>query len=154
MKSHEESLKSPLLVRWPGVTGAGQVNDDLVSNLDFAQTFLEISGSEAPDEMQGESLVPLLQGNTPSTWRNSLYYHYYEFPGAHSVRKHEGIATQEYKLMNFYNVGEWELYDLEKDPGEMKSVYDDPAYQDVIQVLKQDLDSLKLMYDVPVPTLY
>ena len=148
---YEESLRTPLIVRWPGVTGSGQVNGDLVSNLDFAQTFLEIAGAEAPDGMQGESLVPLLHGKTPATWRNSLYYHYYEFPGAHSVRKHEGIATREYKLMHFYNVGEWELYDLAKDPGEMKSVYDDPVYQDVIQVLKQDLDSLKFIYDVPVP---
>jgi arylsulfatase A-like enzyme len=147
---YEESLRTPLIVRWPGVTGSGQVNDDLVSNLDFAQTFLEIAGTEAPDEMQGESLVPLLHGNTPATWRNSLYYHYYEFPGAHSVRKHEGIATREYKLMHFYNVDEWELYDLAKDPGEMQSVYDDPAYQEVIQVLKQDLDSLKFIYGVPV----
>jgi arylsulfatase A-like enzyme len=145
---YEESLRTPLIVRWPGVTGSGQVNDDLVSNLDFAQTFLEIAGTEAPDEMQGESLVPLLHGNTPATWRNSLYYHYYEFPGAHSVRKHEGIATREYKLMHFYNVDEWELYDLAKDPGEMQSVYDDPAYQEVIQVLKQDLDSLKFIYKV------
>jgi arylsulfatase A-like enzyme len=145
---YEESLKTPLIVRWPGVTGSGQVNDDLVSNLDFAQTFLEIAGAEAPDEMQGESLVPLLHGNTPATWRNSLYYHYYEFPGAHSVRKHEGIATREFKLMHFYNLGEWELYNLARDPDEMRSVYDDPAYQEVIQDLKQELDSLKFMYGV------
>lgn len=145
---YEESLKTPLIVRWPGVTKPGQVNGDLVSNLDFAQTFLEIAGADAPDEMQGVSLVPLLQGNTPSTWRNSLYYHYYEFPGAHSVRKHEGIVTRDYKLIHFYNLGEWELYDLAKDPHEMKSLYDDPAYQDIVQDLKHGLDSLKTMLKV------
>jgi len=150
---YEESWRTPLIVRWPGVTGSGQVNDDLVSNLDFAKTFLAIAGADAPDEMQGESLVPLLHGNTPSTWRNSLYYHYYEFPGAHSVRKHEGIATKSFKLMHFYNLGEWELYDLEKDPNEMRSIYDDPAYQEIIPELKKELDSLKFMYGVPVPTL-
>ncbi len=148
---YEESFRTPLMVRWPGLTGSGKVNDDLVSNLDFAQTFLDIAGAEAPDEMQGESLVPLFKGNTPDNWRTSLYYHYYEFPGAHSVRKHEGIATKEYKLMHFYNLGEWELYDLAKDPGEMRSVYDDPAYQEIIQDMKQELDSLKFTYGVPVP---
>jgi arylsulfatase A-like enzyme len=148
---YEESLKTPLLVRWPGVIGSGQVNNDLVSNLDFAQTFLEIAGAEATDGMQGESLVPLLHGNTPATWRNSLYYHYYEFPGAHSVRKHEGIATRQYKMMHFYNLKEWELFDLEKDPAEMQSVYEDPAYQDVIRDLKHELDSLKIIYSVPAP---
>jgi arylsulfatase A-like enzyme len=148
---YEESLRTPLVVRWPGVTGSGKVNDELVSNLDFAQTFLEIGGVEAPDDMQGKSLVPLLQGNTPGDWRKSLYYHYYEFPGAHSVRKHEGIATKEYKLMHFYNLDEWELYDLANDPREMRSVYDDPAFEKVILQLKKELDSLKILYDVPVP---
>ena len=145
---YEESLKTPLVMRWPGVIKPGQVNDDLVSNLDFAQTFLDIAGVEAPGEMQGVSLLPLLEGSTPESWRNSLYYHYYEFPGAHSVRKHEGIATREYKLMHFYELGEWELYDLEKDPAEMQSVYDDPAYRGVIRELEQELDSLKIMYKV------
>jgi arylsulfatase A-like enzyme len=136
-------------VRWPGVTEPGTVSDDLVSNLDFAQTFLEIAGADAPDDMQGVSLVPLLKGETPQTWRNSLYYHYYEFPGAHSVRKHEGVVTRDYKLINFYNLGEWELYDRAKDPAEMKSVYDDPAYREVVQQMKSELDSLKAMYRVP-----
>ncbi len=151
---YEESLRTPLLVRWPGVIQPGQLNDALVSNLDFAQTFLEIAGAEAPDEMQGESLVPFFYGQAPENWRKSLYYHYYEFPGAHSVRKHEGVATKQYKLMHFYNLDEWELYDMAKDPGEMQSVYDDPAYQDVIPALKQELDSLKYLYRVPVPTLH
>ncbi len=150
---YEESFRTPLIVHWPGVTGSGQVNDDMVSNLDFAQTFLEIAGADAPDEMQGESLVPLLHGNTPSTWRKSLYYRYYEFPGAHSVRKHEGIATKYYKLMHFYDLGEWELYDMKKDPSEMNNVYDDPDYQDIIPELKKELDSLKFIYLVPIPTL-
>ena len=146
---YKESLRTPLLVRWPGVTEPGRVNDDLVSNLDFAQTFLEIAGAEAPDDMQGVSLVPLLKGETPQTWRHSLYYHYYEFPGAHSVRKHEGVVTRDYKLINFYNLGEWELYDRTMDPAEMHSVYNDPAYQEIVRQMKEELDSLKVMYKVP-----
>jgi arylsulfatase A-like enzyme len=146
---YEESYRTPLLIRWPGVIGAGQVNDELVSNLDFAQTFLDIAHVAAPEDMQGLSILPILKGKTPENWRTSLYYHYYEFPGAHSVKKHEGVATRKYKLMHFYELDEWELYDLEADPSEMQSMYDDPAYADIVAELKKELEKLKIEYKVP-----
>jgi len=146
---YEESYGTPLLVRWPGVARPGSVNEDLVQNLDFAQTFLDIAGVEQPDDMQGASIKPLLQGKTPQNWRKSLYYHYYEFPGVHEVRRHEGVSTRRYKLIHFYREGEWELYDLEKDPTEMNSVYDDPEYKDVVARLKTELERLKKVYKVP-----
>lgn len=145
---YEESFRTPLMVSWPGVTEPGQMNGELVSNLDLAETFLDIAGLKAPDDMQGESLVPLLQGEIPDDWRKSLYYHYYEFPGAHSVKMHEGVATKQYKLIHFYNLDEWELYDLEKDPHEMQSVYGNPEYQDLIPKLKEELNRLKDQYSV------
>ncbi len=148
---YEESLKTPLLVRWPGVIKAGSENHDMVSNLDFAETFLDLAGAPIPGDMQGQSLVPLFKGKTPESWRQSFYYHYYEFPGAHSVRKHYGVRTTTHKLIHFYEpeINEWELYDLQKDPDEMKSVYGDPAYADVEKALKTELERLREHYQVP-----
>jgi len=152
---YEESYRMPLLARWPGVIKPGSVNTDLVSNLDFAETFLNIAGAPIPSDMQGVSLVPLFKGDE-TEWRKSLYYHYYEFynnrRSAHMVRRHNGVRTQRYKLIHFYNLGEWELYDLEKDPREMKSVYDDPAYAQVATELKQELKRLQKQYQVPDDT--
>ncbi len=146
---YEESFKTPFLVRWPGTVQPGSVNRDLVSNLDFAQTFLDIAGVAQPDDMQGLSLKPVLTGNTPGDWRKSVYYHYYEFPGVHSVQRHEGVYDGRYKLMHFYQLGEWELYDRETDPSEMRSVYDDPAYQTHVERLKAELTRLRAQYQVP-----
>ncbi len=146
---YEESYRMPLMVRWPGKVEPGSINEDLVSNLDFAETFLDIAGVDIPADMQGRSLVPVLQGNTPDDWPRSHYYHYYEFPGAHSVRRHYGVRTQKHKLMHFYNLGEWEMYDLEKDPREMQSVYDDAGYADIQADLKAELTRLRAQYQVP-----
>lgn len=146
---YEESLRSPLVVRWPGVVEAGSENRDLVQNLDFAETFLDLAGVEIPESMQGRSLVPLLKGETPDDWRDGIYYQYYEYPGVHSVRRHYGIRTDRYKLVHYYNLGEWELFDLETDPDELQSVYDDPAYTDTVAMLKQKLDALRAQYQVP-----
>src|SRR5580698_2459583 len=148
---YEESLRMPLLVRWPGVTQPGSVSDALVSHLDFAETFLQIAGASVPADMQGQSLVPVLKGDgaTPADWRKSLYYHYYEYPAVHMVNKHEGVRTSRYKLINFYELGEWELYDLEKDPHEMHSVYADPAYAETVKELKAELARLRDYYHVP-----
>ncbi|QDT66092.1 sulfatase family protein [Calycomorphotria hydatis] len=146
---YEESYRMPLLVRWPGVTKAGSVNSDLVSNLDFAETFLTIADVAVPDDMQGESMTPLLKGDESADWRDSLYYHYYEFPGAHSVRRHNGVRTDRYKLMHFYNLDEWELYDLEKDPEEHHNVVNDPTYAEVVTELKSELVKLQDYYQVP-----
>jgi arylsulfatase A-like enzyme len=148
---YEESLRMPLLIRWPGVTQPGTVSDAPVSNLDFAETFLQIAGLSVPADMQGQSLVPVLKENgaTPADWRKSLYYHYYEYPAVHMVNKHEGVRTSRYKLINFYELGEWELYDLEKDPHEMHSVYADPAYAETVKELKAELARLRDYYHVP-----
>jgi len=142
---YEESLRTPLLVRWPGVTTPGSKNSNLVSNLDFAETFLDIAGVDVPSDMQGRSLKPLFAGNTPADWRKSFYYHYYEFPGAHSVRKHFGVVTDRYKLVRFYepDVNEWEMYDVEKDPREMQSVYGQADYADVQARLHKELERLR-----------
>lgn len=151
---YEESFKTPLVVRWPGVTPAGIKSDALVSNLDFAETFLDIAGVDIPKEMQGVSLVPLLKGEQPSNWRDAVYYHYYEFPAVHMVNKHEGVYDGRYKLMNFYELGEWELYDLENDPLELNSVYDDPDYAEEVERLTAKLEALKQKYKVPEERTY
>jgi arylsulfatase A-like enzyme len=140
---YEESLKMPFIVKWPGVVTPGSANTDLVSNVDFAATFLEMAGAENPGDLHGRSLVPILKGHTPSDWRKAFYYHYYEFPGAHSVAKHYGVRTDRYKLIHFYQLNEWELYDLKKDPHEMKSVYGDPAYAGTVKELKAELARLQ-----------
>lgn len=150
---YEESYRTPLIVRWPGTVAAGSVNTDLVQNIDFAETFLDIAGVEAPDDMQGESLVPLLKGQTPADWRESLYYHYYEYPGAHSVLRHEGVSTDRYKLIRFYGEDvpggeEWEFFDLELDPAETQSRFRDSGYGEVIAALKQELQRLRDYYEV------
>lgn len=141
----EESLRTPLLVRWPGVVKPGTRNStDIVSNVDFAETFCEIAGVKVPDEMQGRSLVPVLKGQTPADWRKSFYYHYYEWPAVHNVRPHYGVVTDRYKLVRFYgDVDYWELFDRQKDPQELKSVYDDPAYAEVRRQLHAELVRLQ-----------
>ncbi len=148
----EQSLRTPLLIRWPGVTQPGSRNRELVSNLDFASTFLEAAGVPVPGDIQGRSLVPLLRGQTPPDWRKSFYYHYYEYPGAHSVRRHYGVVTDRYKLVHFYypDVDYWELFDLQKDPQEMRSVYGEPGYADAQRGLHAELERLRRELKVPV----
>ncbi len=144
---YEESLRMPLLVRYPEEIMAGSVNTDIVLNLDFAPTFLDYAGVSTPADMQGVSMKPILHGKTPADWRQAMYYHYYEFPGAHSVKKHYGIRTQTHKLIHFYDdIDAWELYDLIKDPEELKNVYDDPTYSEVVKQLKADLKALQEKY--------
>ncbi len=149
---YDISFKTPFLVRWPGVIKPRSVNRDLVQNLDFAQTFLEIAGVDQPDDMQGRSLVPVFKGETPADWRTSVYYHYYEFPGAHSVRRHYGVATQDYKLIHYYNMGEWEFFDLKHDPIEHHNQYTNTAFADRVATLKAELTRLREHYQVPEDT--
>jgi arylsulfatase A-like enzyme len=146
---YEESFRTPLMVRWPGKVKPGSVTNAMCMNLDFPETFLDIAGAKAPEDMQGQSIVPILEGKTPEDWRTSVYYHYYEFPGAHSVRRHYGVRTDRYKLIYFYEpeVNEWELFDLEKDPNELKSVYDDPSYAKVVKEMKTELTRLREQYN-------
>ncbi|NDV62017.1 sulfatase [Puniceicoccales bacterium CK1056] len=146
---YDESYRTPLLISWPGVTKAGSVNSDLVSNLDFAQTFLEIAGVPAPEGMQGASLVPALTGKTPDDWRDYHYYHYYEYPGWHMVQRHEGVYDGRYKLIHFYDLDEWELIDTESDPHELTSQYFNPEYTPVKERMHRALDRMKERYDVP-----
>lgn len=143
---YEESLKMPLIVKWPGVTESGSINNNLVQNLDYAETFLEAAGVEIPNDMQGVSLVPLLKGEEPEQWRDSIYYHYYEFPSVHMVAKQFGIRNERYKLVRFYEFDEWEFYDLERDPDELVNEYENDAYAETIAKMKEDLEELRTEY--------
>ncbi len=147
---YEQSFKTPLLVRWPGVVEAGVVNRDIVSNLDFAETFLDIAGLPIPGDMQGLSFKPILEGKTPENWRTSLYYHYYEYPAVHSVKRHYGVYDGRYKLIHFYDdVDEWELIDLKEDPLELDSKYGDPAYAEIQEALHEELKRKREQLKVP-----
>lgn len=136
----EQSYRTPLLITWPGTIRPGSVNTDLVSNLDFAETFLDAAGVKVPSDMQGVSMVPILKGKTPADWRKTHYYEYYEYPGVHKVKRHYGVSTERYKLIHYYyDIDEWELYDRVADPDEMKNVYNDPAYTKVREEMKKNL---------------
>ena len=140
---YEESLKMPLIIKWPGVTQPGSRNTMMVQNIDYAETFLEAAACDADPEMQGKSLVPLLAGESPEDWRHEIYYHYYEFPSVHMVPRHYGIRTERYKLMHFYQFDEWEFYDLEKDPDELVNLYNDPEYAEQIEQVRKQLVALR-----------
>ncbi len=143
---YNESFKTPLMVKWPAVIDAGSVNTQMVQNLDFANTFLDAASLEAPSDMQGESLLPLFKGEN-SGFRDAVYYHYYEYPSVHMVKRHYGIVTEDYKLVHFYyDVDEWELYDRKKDKLEMKNVYHDEAYASVVSDLTEQLNELRIQY--------
>jgi arylsulfatase A-like enzyme len=144
---YDESFKTPLLVAWPGKIKAGTRSEEMVQNLDFAQTFLEAAEVEAPEDMQGESLLPLLTGQSDRWTRDAVYYHYYEYPSIHMVKRHYAIVTKEYKLIHFYyDVDEWELYDKANDPHELTNVYDDPAYAEIRKELYRDLEEIREKY--------
>jgi arylsulfatase A-like enzyme len=146
---YEESFRMPLIVDWPGVTKPGTSISELVQNIDYAPTFLAMAGVPAPGEMQGVSLVPLLKGETPKDWRTDLYYHYYDGPGEHGVAVHEGVRTARYTLIHFYRAGDWELFDLEKDPQELRNVARDPGYAKVLEEMKQRLVAARARYKLP-----
>jgi len=144
---YEESLRMPLLVKFPSAIRPGAVNENLVLNLDFGPTFLALAGIPIPETMQGVPLVPLLLDSLPRGWRNSVYYHYYEFPAVHMTKRHYGVRTERYKLIHFYHdIDAWELYDLEKDPNEINNVYTDPAYGAQVIELKTELARLRKQY--------
>ena len=139
---YEESMRTPLIIRYPGVIKPGTVSNQLVSNVDFAPTFLEAAGLGIPKEIQGKSMMPLLKDPRAGI-RKSVYYHFYEFPGEHSVLKHFGIRTSRYKLIRFYDHKNfWELYDLQKDPAEMKNLYGQKKYAAITLDLKKQLKQL------------
>jgi len=150
---YKESFRTPLIAKWPGMVKPGSTNTDLVQNIDWAETFLDIAGAPIPADMQGCSIVPLLKGKTPADWRKTLYYQYFG-RGAHSVRAHEGVADRRYKLMRFMGrdipkEGQWEFYDLKTDPSEMKNAYSAPEHAERIAAMKTELQRLKKQYKVP-----
>ncbi len=147
---YDESFKTPLLVRWPGHVKPGSVNNDIVSNVDFAQTFLDMAKAPIPADMQGRSMVPVLEGQTPADWRKSFYYHYYEYPAVHMVKRHEGVYDGRFKLIHFYNdIDEWELYDLAEDRNEMRNAISEKEYAAEIPRLKAELERLRTELKVP-----
>ena len=145
---YEEALKMPFLIRWPGHIEPGRRIDAMIQNIDYTPTFLDMAGVECPDDIQGRSFKPVLEGKTPSDWRNSIYYHYYDH-GRHNVPRHEGIRTEKFKLIHFYTEGKYEFYDLEADPHEINNLYKDEEYVDTVKMLKNKLDSLRQHYKVP-----
>ncbi len=143
---YEESLRTPLLIRYPAEIKAGQASKALVQNLDFAPTILDYAGLSIPKDMQGKSFRGLLNGKE-HRWRDAVYYTYYEYPSIHMVKRHYGIRTERYKLIHFYyDKDEWELYDLEKDPQEMQNVYDLEAYRKVREQMHRKLDETRAHY--------
>ncbi len=140
---YQESVKMPFLVRWPGIIKPGTTQDAIGLNVDFAPTFLDLAGLKTPPDMQGRSLVPLMQGQRPADWRTSWYYRYYHDPGDHNTRAHYGVGTDEYKLIYFWKKNQWELYDLGRDPEELLNVYADPSYADTVRMMKEELYRLK-----------
>lgn len=128
---YEECQRMPFIVRYPKSIKAGSVTSAISMNIDFGPTFLDYAGVEVPADMQGQSLRPILdsEGKVPADWREAAYYHFYEYPAEHSVKRHYGIRTADCKLIHFYNdVDQWEMYDMNADPKELNNIYDDPAY--------------------------
>jgi len=143
----EESFRMPFLIRWPGVLKPGAKPRELIQNIDYAPTFLDIADLDTPNDIHGRSLMPLLNGRTDN-WRNSLYYAYYEL-GEHAVPQHFGVRTDRHKLIYFPQTDEWNLFDLERDPDEMKSVYADSDYRQSREELTAEFRRLRQQFDAP-----
>ena len=152
---YEESLHTPLIMKLPkGYDRRGDITQ-MVQNIDYAPTFVELAGATVPDDIQGESLLPLLKGENPENWRQSIYYHFYEYPAEHMVKRHYGVRTDRYKLIHFYNdIDEWELYDLQSDPTEMNNIYGAEGTEAITLELKKELKRLQTKYDDPILQQY
>lgn len=150
---YEESFRTPLLVRLPRVIEAGSVCGELVQNIDFAPTYLDIAGVDVPQDVSGVPLTPIFAGNVPDDWRDILYYQYYDYPEVHMVRRHYGVRTKDYKLIHFYGEGGgkdagldidcWEFYDLRRDPSETNNLYGNPSYSDIIEELTRRVEQIR-----------
>jgi len=147
----EESARTPLLIRWPGTTKPGTREGRITSVVDFAPTILEIAGVAGDPAIQGRSMVPLLRSNPPADWRQSLYFHYYEYPVWHRVKPHYGVITDRFKLVHYYmpDVDEWELYDRREDPHETRNFIADPAHARSVAELRQEIRRLRADLGVP-----
>lgn len=146
---YEECQRMPLIIRYPKAIKAGSTSNAISMNVDFAPTFLDFAGVDIPSDIQGASLKPILvnEGKTPVGWRKAAYYHYYEYPAEHSVKRHYGIRTQDFKLIHFYNdIDEWEMYDMKADPREMNSVFGKPEYAKVQKELMELLQDTQKQY--------
>ena len=144
---YEESLRTPLLMQYPGHIAPGTRIEAPVQNVDYAPTFLELAGLPERETIQGRSLREVLDGEAPADWREDIYYHYYEYPGFHSVRAHYGVRTGRYKLIRFYgDINAWEFYDLKTDPNEMHNRIADPDVQPIVAELKRKLVELRAKY--------
>lgn len=144
----EVSSRVPLVMQWPGRIPAGSSSSALVQNIDFAPTLLDATGVEAKSPMHGVSLLPLL-GSSPVDWERDLYYHFYENPGFHGVARHYGVRGERYKLIYYYENDEWELFDLQQDPGDLANLYGQAGYSEITADLKQRLQKLRHAYQVP-----
>lgn len=141
---YEPSIRFPLLIRYPDGIERKVDKEHLILNVDLAPTILEMAGLRVPEEMQGKSFKDILRGKKITDWRDSFYYHYYEYPGVHSVKRHYGVRTSRYKLIHFYyDIDCWELYDLQADPQEVNNVYNHPDYRTVQENLVRELDRLR-----------
>ena len=144
---YEESSRMPFVIRYPEKIKPKTVIADVISNIDLAPTVLDMVGVDIPKEVQGKSFFKQLSGIPNTEWRQSMYYHYYEYPFWHHVQPHYGIRTDRYKLIHFYyDVDVWELYDLNNDPNELNNLIKDKSYQVLISDLKEELNSLKKEY--------
>jgi arylsulfatase A-like enzyme len=144
---YEESLRIPFVVRWPAVIHGESVQEAMTINTDFAPTFLDLAGLPVPADMQGRSLLPLFRGERPPDWRTSMYYRYYHDPGHHNTRAHLGLRTATHKLVHYWKKDAWEMFDLTKDPNELKNIYDDTDQQETVKKLKAELQRLKTAVD-------
>ncbi len=152
---YQESFHTPLIMRLPkGMDRRGDITE-MVQNIDYAPTFLEIAGVEIPADIQGVSLLPLLKGDKPENWRDALYYHYHEYPAEHAVKRHYGVSDGHHKLIHFYNdIDQWELYDLDKDPSEMNNIYGQPGTESITADMRKKLKDLQEQYDDPIRFSY
>ncbi|MFN4944686.1 MAG: sulfatase/phosphatase domain-containing protein [Akkermansiaceae bacterium] len=149
----EESLSMPFIIRWPGVVKPGVRTKTMIQNIDYAPTFLEVAGAPIPNDIQGKSLLPILknEGEAPTDWRSAIYY---EYSGeyTHSVAAHDGVRNDRYKLMHFPDTKKWMLFDLEKDPQEMKNIIAEKEYETVLKDMRGLYDSLRKQYQVTTST--
>jgi hypothetical protein len=147
---YNEAHQMPLLIKVPGMEAGSDKH--MITNADFAPTMLGLAGIETPEDMQGISFHEILEGSEPDSWRESVYYHYFEYPAVHSVKRHYGVRTEKYKLIHYYyDIDEWELFDLEKDPDEMHNLVDDPAYASVKHEMEKELQRLRNHYQDTEP---
>jgi arylsulfatase A-like enzyme len=150
---YEQSIRVPWMIRYPGMVEPGSTSGRMNVNIDDAPTALDLVGLPVPDEMQGRSLKPIVQGNQPKDWRTSMYYHYYEFGGNHWVLPHYGVRTERYKLISYYTENQWELFDLKRDPDEMESLFEwegydvHPGYDKIARDLVGELKKLRKQYN-------